>query len=471
MGDAALGGGEDELLAAGDGRGEAGALAADAGEVGGEAVEVVLAPDLEGVVVALGAFEPDAEEELAHHGGGFLGLSAVPEHDGGAVGERAAAGGDDGAGELVVGHVAAEGGPEPPIEVVNRLDADPVRVRAQEVGPLAGPEVGVFGLVQEVGDQPVALLGRGVVEVRADLVRGRQAADGVEVGAAEEGGVVRRFGGGEAEGLELGPDVLVNEVAAGERGVEVGGDLAGKRDGDVAGGEVPLKTGGDGGLAGDGAGADQAVLIDGHQGALAGLEGGEGGDVSGGAVGVLGLNDQLLLFFGQEPAVGGLDGDAGERGGVLGVSGHSGGDPGAQGLVVRVAGGEAGAASVGEAGGGLGQQQAAVGVARPGPAAEGVPGDGPVVGVGVEAQQGELEPVLARRLAVAGAGVAAETREDGLNVALEGGLRRRSRRRRGLPARWSSRRARRRCARFPHCERSGVHDRPPRQGPEAPSGM
>ena len=50
-----------------------------AAEERGEAVEVVLAPDLERMMVALRAVEPDAEEELADHRGDLVRLAAVAE--------------------------------------------------------------------------------------------------------------------------------------------------------------------------------------------------------------------------------------------------------------------------------------------------------------------------------------------------------------------------------------------------------
>src|SRR5205807_1526087 len=133
--------GVDNLFAAGDRRRQAGALAADPGEVAGEAVEVVLAPDLERVVVTAGAVEPDAEEELADHRGDLVRLAAVAEDDGGAVAEGAAAGGEELAHELVVGQVLPEGVAQPGVQVVDRLDADAVGVGPQQVGPLVGPEV------------------------------------------------------------------------------------------------------------------------------------------------------------------------------------------------------------------------------------------------------------------------------------------------------------------------------------------
>src|SRR5207244_13455099 len=98
----------DRLLAARDGGRDARPLPPDPPEERGEAVEVVLAPHLERVVVALRTVEPHAEEELAHHRGQLVRLPAVAVEHRGPVGPGAAAGGDDLADELVVGLVAAE---------------------------------------------------------------------------------------------------------------------------------------------------------------------------------------------------------------------------------------------------------------------------------------------------------------------------------------------------------------------------
>ncbi len=76
---------------------------------------------------------------------------------------------------------------------------------------------------------------------------------------------------------------------------------------------------------------------------------------------------------------------------------------------------------MGHGGGGLQQQQAVLGGRGEDAAAAGFAGDGLEVELGVEAEQGELEAVLPALLAVAGAGVAAEAGEQGLDVALEGG--------------------------------------------------
>src|SRR5262245_18047028 len=107
--DIAFGRKRDDLLSAGNRRRQAGALVSDAAEVRGEAVEVVLPPDFERVVVALGTFEPHAQEQLADHRRDLVRLTAVTKDDGRAVAEGATLGGEQFADELVVRLVLAEG--------------------------------------------------------------------------------------------------------------------------------------------------------------------------------------------------------------------------------------------------------------------------------------------------------------------------------------------------------------------------
>ena len=154
----------DDLLAAGDRRRQPGPLAADPGEVGGELVELRLVPRFEGVVVALGTFEPDAQEELADHRRDLFGLATVAEDRRRPLLEGAPARRDDRVHELVVRHVAAERVADPAVEVQDGLDPHAVGVRAEQVDPLVGPVVGVFGSIEQAIDQPRPLAGRRVGE-------------------------------------------------------------------------------------------------------------------------------------------------------------------------------------------------------------------------------------------------------------------------------------------------------------------
>src|SRR5262245_51565293 len=98
----------DDFLATGDRGRNAGPFVSQAGKEGREAVEVVLPPFLERVMVALGTIQADAEEQLADQRRDLLRLATVAEHHGGPVLPGASLGGDQLAGELVQRFVLAE---------------------------------------------------------------------------------------------------------------------------------------------------------------------------------------------------------------------------------------------------------------------------------------------------------------------------------------------------------------------------
>src|SRR2546421_8370717 len=75
--DLAAGGEPDEFGFAGNGGGDALAFVLELAEECGELIEIFLAPLFVGMVVAAGALEADAEEDLADHGGDFAGFAAV----------------------------------------------------------------------------------------------------------------------------------------------------------------------------------------------------------------------------------------------------------------------------------------------------------------------------------------------------------------------------------------------------------
>ncbi len=159
----------------------------------GHLVVVHLRPFVEGMVVALGAFETDAEKDadgVRHVVQGHAPVANVVAD--GAVLPNRAAGRDELADELVVGLVGADRVLDP--ELVGGLglrgaDAeagvDPQNVRPEIVG------VAHVALASEqLGDKPGAFVGilRAVEALR--LLDRRNAADDVEMGAAHEGRVV-----------------------------------------------------------------------------------------------------------------------------------------------------------------------------------------------------------------------------------------------------------------------------------------
>ena len=237
-----------------------------------------------------------------------------------------------------------------------------------------------------------------------------------------ERGVAGGGRGGDPQLPELGPDQAVDEVLAGERGVEPGRDLAGERDQDVAVGEDPPEPGRDGGLARDRPGLGPALGVGGDQGRLARLEGGQVGDVAVRAVGVRR----------PRPGAGTIRRGSGSarsaRRRRRTSSGRRAGSGASRRRSSRAGSGRTGEPTSsfrpppwGTCGGGLLEQEAPLGRGGEDPTAPGLAGDGGVVGVGVEAQERELEAVLPAGLAVAGPGVAAGPGEDRLDVALERG--------------------------------------------------
>ena len=112
------------------------------------------------------------------------------------------------------------------------------------------------------------------IQEGAGFVRGGDKADDVEVGAAEEGGVAGLFGGGDGKALELGVDVIVDEVPDGEEGCFLGI----VDDGDAGGGGDAGAADDDGGFAASGSG-DCSREVNGGDGIVVGSVFDDVGDV------------------------------------------------------------------------------------------------------------------------------------------------------------------------------------------------
>src|SRR5262249_48663986 len=135
------------------------------------------------------------------------------------------------------------------------------------------------------------------------------------------------------------------------------------------------------------------------------LKHGQVGDIARRPVRVVGGDEKLLLGVVGQDALRWLDGDALQHWRVRGSARRAGGDPPAQSLVMRAALFKALAAAVGHLGASLLQEQTVFRRSRKDAPAAGLAGEGSEIEVGVEAEQGELETILAACLAVAGTGV------------------------------------------------------------------
>ena len=190
-------------------------LAANLCEERREAVVVVERPAVERVIVALRALDAHAHEDLRRILGELQRVRLDLVIGRGRVVESAARSRQQALHDVVQRRVGQHLVPQP-LEVEQRaLRIDHVVARAdfEQLGPFHHPQVGEFLAAEQPVHQPVALGGVRSADEGAGLLRRRQCAGEVQVGAADECGVVADRGRHQAQLLELGEDRLVNVVA------------------------------------------------------------------------------------------------------------------------------------------------------------------------------------------------------------------------------------------------------------------
>ena len=311
------------------------ALGADAREEVGKGVVLVVGPFLEGVVVALRAADREAQESLAGVLSHRLRVLVDGEEICGAVVEARAARRDDVAGESVPGDIRGHPVADPAVVGVDGLGPELRAGDEENVAPFIAPVIDELGARKEQLDEPLVLPRRGIGEKGPDLLGGREPADRVEEGAADEGGVVAGGGGLEVELLELGEDEGVDEVGPGGGGKRGGRNVVGEGGDDAGDADSRGEPSGDG----PGAVADRrdgacqvgrGGRIDGGHRFVSGGKPGPARDVAGGAVGVAGGDGEPggAIFLKGDFRWGDVDPDEGLLGG--GRAGAAGGDPGGQ---------------------------------------------------------------------------------------------------------------------------------------------
>ena len=402
--------GDDFKSAAGVG------FAFDTGEGAGEAEVVFLVPAFEGVVVALGAFNADAEEELADGSGEFFGGILNLVEGGRGLCEGGALCSDDGICELVEWDISLELLADPSRHGDRAFRSDGVFIDLEEVGPALGPEVGVFGALEEMVDELSAFIGIGVGEEFACGGGGGESAGDIEAGAAQEGGIVGWWGRIDAELLEFVPDEFVDEVSFGWS-VEFAGVA---RSCDAADGDMSGVADEDGGFTGDVGGGDESFAVDGCDAILIGLVFGFCGDGA----------ESTVVEFGEDAELSGVlcgHGDGGwfDDEFCYGISGfrvehHAFVHPAEEEFVPAAADGDFESAAVGHIGGGFAEEEAVCGGGGEHAATSAFGDDGGVIGSGVIAEDAEFEAILAFGFAVAAAGVAAGASEQREDIVSEG---------------------------------------------------
>ena len=177
-------------------------------------VVVVLAPFLVGMVMALGALQAHAEEDLPHVLHALLLPSHVSEPGHGRVIPDGSGSGQDVPNKFIVGLVGLEGLADPFVESVGfrAMFVVPALV-SQDGSPLSRKVVGIVTALKECVDDPGAFIRRLVLNEGPGLLQGGKASGNIDRYPSQEGSIVTAVGRGKAEGLQFGKDVFVNQIA------------------------------------------------------------------------------------------------------------------------------------------------------------------------------------------------------------------------------------------------------------------
>ena len=259
-----------------------------------------------------------------------------------------------------------------------------------------------------------------VRQERSRLFHRRQQVDDVEIGAAQKRLVRAQLARRDASLAQLVTNSSVDVVATGERVRGADGTCASFRQHQyLRDDREGRKTGHHEGLAGVAA-RDQSLVVDLRGGLVARAQYRELGDVAVAAVLVDGANDEVLLLIrARHHHFFGTDLDPGDLQGLVRVTDRAGRDPVANGRVGRALRIKPLAALVSDLQGRLAQHQTFFGSGGVEAAPLVLPRQPLVVLLRIEAEQRELEAVLAGSRAVTAARIAALLREDGHDVAMK----------------------------------------------------
>ena len=180
--------------------------------------------------MAAGAFQADTEEELAEHGGEFLGTSPIPKDCYRAVSERASLRGKQVMDKAVIGLVLPEVFSHPAIQAPYGFDADAVGVRSQEIDPFVGPVIRILGPGEQAVHKLSAFRGIFSGEKGFCLLGSGEPADDIDVGSPEIFRIVALGGRLDLQAFEFFPDEFIDEIIAPERAVILRRDLSFQRD-------------------------------------------------------------------------------------------------------------------------------------------------------------------------------------------------------------------------------------------------
>src|SRR6056297_1893130 len=105
------------------------------------------------MMVALGAFKPDAQKQLADQGAHFVRAAAITEQGCRTVLPGAAFGRDQATNKRVIGNVVAELLADPIVVIEDGFDTDAIGIRTKQVCPVASPMVGILRTLEQAINQ------------------------------------------------------------------------------------------------------------------------------------------------------------------------------------------------------------------------------------------------------------------------------------------------------------------------------
>ena len=164
-------------------------------------------------MMALGALEPHAHEDLGGRLGQVVGVAGDPEVVGRPVAEDRPLRGHQLVDHPVDRHVGAERLAKPEVERQHPLRTQLLGVDAEQIAPLQRPVIDVLRAIEQAIDQLGPLVGIVVGQEVLDLVGRGRGADGVEHRAAQELGVGARRRRDQPQLAPLGGGLDVDDVA------------------------------------------------------------------------------------------------------------------------------------------------------------------------------------------------------------------------------------------------------------------
>ena len=257
-----------------------------------EAVIVVLAPFLEGMMVALGALEAESEKELGGVFDLFIELVDLAVPSDGRVVRDVSGSGQDGANKVIVGQILLHAFANPAVESVSAAFFGVARSFVAQQG---APFVGEQRAITRVFQKSIDPLGAFVRLVAAKEFFGfpacGQTPGNVQCSPAKESGVIGNLGGGQANGFEFAEGKLVDEVVR-DRQLA---DGSAQRHGGAKDGDLSLIANHHGDFAGLFAEMKEAFFGDFRHFFDVRFEESVSGNVFPAAVGVAGNDGQLLV--------------------------------------------------------------------------------------------------------------------------------------------------------------------------------